>query len=522
MVSLQAALAVMALSGAGETVFLDFCADWCAPCRAMEPTIQALVAEGYPVRKINIDQNPALAAKYGVSQVPCYVMVVDGREVDRVVGGTTFSRLERMCKLASGPPLPNQSSPVLAHVMPPKTGPPVSFPPVRSRPPLSLTPQQTAVSEPPAQPPAAPAARDRRSSQGGWIPQGGTPADPDAELIAASVRLRIEDPHGQSCGSGTIIDAREGQALILTCGHIFRESQGKGRIEVDLFGRSAARRIPGRLISYDVERDVGLVAVHIPGPVTTARVAPPGYRLVRGSPVVSVGCNNGDRPSTRHTRVIALDRAVGPPNLQVAGQSVEGRSGGGLFSADGLVIGVCNAAYKDENESLYAAMGAIHAELDKAGLSYIYKSPPENPAPRAELAAVDPPPMPQRMPRRWEHGPPAESPLRPGPASVDDSPRLSAAEQAALDEIRRRLQEGAEVLVLVRSRRDPLAKSEIFTLDNASPNFLRQLAAEARIDDSRGLKKTLLEIPRRRQSPSGWSDGAEGWRRRRVEPAAGR
>ena len=107
MVSLQAALAAMALSGFGQTVLLDFYADWCGPCRAMNPTVEALIAAGYPVQRVNIDQNRPLAAKYGVQSIPCFVMVVDGREVDRVEGGTTFSRLERMCKAgasAASPP----------------------------------------------------------------------------------------------------------------------------------------------------------------------------------------------------------------------------------------------------------------------------------------------------------------------------------------------------------------------------------------------------------------------------------
>ncbi len=112
MVTLHAALVAVALTGAGQSVMLDFYADWCGPCRAMSPTVEALIAQGYPVQRINIDQNRPLAAKYRVQNIPCFVMLVDGREVDRVTNTTTFSRLERMCRLgASAAAAP--SSPVM-------------------------------------------------------------------------------------------------------------------------------------------------------------------------------------------------------------------------------------------------------------------------------------------------------------------------------------------------------------------------------------------------------------------------
>ena len=104
MVSLQAALVALALSGASQNVMLDFFSDSCGPCRAMEPTVQTLEAKGYPIQRINISQSPDLAARYQIHSVPCYVMIVDGREVDRVLGGTSLSRLERMCKLAQAAP----------------------------------------------------------------------------------------------------------------------------------------------------------------------------------------------------------------------------------------------------------------------------------------------------------------------------------------------------------------------------------------------------------------------------------
>ena len=77
------------------------------------------------------------------------------------------------------------------------------------------------------------------------------------ELIESSVRLTIGDPQGFSYGSGTLIDARSGEALVLTCGHIFRDSQGKGDISIDLLGPGAPQKVPGRIVSYDLKNDVG-------------------------------------------------------------------------------------------------------------------------------------------------------------------------------------------------------------------------------------------------------------------------
>src|SRR5205085_768204 len=183
------------------------------------------------------------------------------------------------------------------------------------------------------------------------------------------------DAQGFSHGTGTIIDSRQGEALILTCGHLFRDSQGKGKISVDTFGPSAQQKVPAQLISYDLTRDIGLVSIHLTAPVKVARMAPAGYQAKRGDRVFTVGCNQGQDPTVQATQINSINKFSGPKNVQVAGQPVQGRSGGGLFTADGTVIGVCNAADPADNEGLYAAAETIQAQLDQSRLSDIYRNP---------------------------------------------------------------------------------------------------------------------------------------------------
>ncbi len=74
---------------ADRVVLVDFWASWCAPCRMVEPTVEALAREHggvLKVAKVNVDENPGLAARYGAMSIPTMIVIKGGREVDRWVG----------------------------------------------------------------------------------------------------------------------------------------------------------------------------------------------------------------------------------------------------------------------------------------------------------------------------------------------------------------------------------------------------------------------------------------------------
>ena len=97
--------------GPGETVLLDFYADWCGPCRSMIPAVEQLAAKGYSVRRVNVDQDRDLTQRFRISSIPCFVMLVNGQEAGRVVGATGLDRLEQLCSLSPAAPNPAPTGP---------------------------------------------------------------------------------------------------------------------------------------------------------------------------------------------------------------------------------------------------------------------------------------------------------------------------------------------------------------------------------------------------------------------------
>ncbi len=366
----------------GEVLLLDFSASWCGPCRQMAPLIDQVAAAGWVVRHVDVDREADLVRRFGVTGVPCYVLLVKGHEVGRIDGATTQAELERLLA-KSGPPLggrgvaPAEAPAVAAAGIPlPASSaavPLVTEPAVAAPSSGNTVPQVSLTDSPPRGPeaPVVPAAFSPAA-----VPPASVPGREALErkLLAATARLRVEDSSGVSWGTGTVIDCRQGEALILTCGHIFRDSEGKGRVEVDLFAPGGPRGVAGQVVSWDLKRDLALVSIFTDMQIDAVRVGTVERTTKPGEPVVTVGCNGGADPTLHHSRITAVDKYLGPANVQVAGQPVQGRSGGGLFGIDGTLIGVCNAADPADNEGLFAALPSIHEQLEEAGLAFVYRN----------------------------------------------------------------------------------------------------------------------------------------------------
>ena len=441
-------LAIFASSqatSAGDAILLDFSSAHCAPCQAMKPTLAQLASNGVAIRHVDVVTEPHLAARYGIRKTPTYVVLSGGQEVARLIGQQSMPALQAaLASNPSGPRIPTRATdPSFQNIAAPAT----RLAPLAGGTSASVSPA-SAISE-------------------------ALPTVSLAQAIeiarAATVRLRVHDGHGYGAGTGTVIDTNGEQALVLTCGHLFRENKGQGKIEVDLYVGGQTQTVAGELLDYDADtHDVALVAIRPGFQMQPVQMIHPQERVRAGQTAFSFGCDRGADPSRRDTRITGVDKYdqhLGVSNLEIAGAPIDGRSGGGLFDEAGRLIGVCNAADYEGDVGIYAGPGSVRWQLDKAGLSTIYKRAQ---APQARLASLQ-----QQAPSSGVNSSVTTNGGNASSASprVTPSEILSAAAASTNDQ---------EVIVIVRDRKNPAGPAQVMTLNQPSADLMQMIQQHAK------------------------------------------
>jgi hypothetical protein len=213
------------------------------------------------------------------------------------------------------------------------------------------------------------------------------------------VRIRVLSNRSTGFGSGTVIHSTPEESLILTCAHIFKlegrkqaaPSEFPRQIKIDLFdgnltGTKPARvhfleAVDGWAVDYDFVRDVGPVPLPPPTPgrrLSSCRVVPAHWQPQPHMQVLTVGCSEGHDATAWHT-IITKSRIQnflqGNPTYEAIECDVapkQGRSGGGLFTDDGYLAGVCNFAEPQGDHGLYATPRSIYKLLDRNDLMALY------------------------------------------------------------------------------------------------------------------------------------------------------
>jgi hypothetical protein len=474
-------------------------------CEQAVSLMDEFAKNGYNIQTISVAQYPDTIKQLNITQLPAFILIQDNKIVDRVDGGSApvvlkpmiqgmFDRVDRTARKN----ITTNTS---------------------IAPPVIPTLTQTSISTPILNPTTA--------------SSNSTNTDIDLlnrKFITSSVKLRVDSANGHSWGSGTIVDTRGGDALILTCGHIFREagiteSNGKIIVEVHLYGENSSVKVYGRCIYYDLEIDLAFVVIVPPCPVQAIPVAPANFTVSAGQNVISVGCDGGADPTIRKHSIMSIDRIGTPPSnklpfhyVQVSGAPVGGRSGGGLFSDNGYLIGVCNTADPIRDDGHFVPPEIIRKLLDQQKLSVVYENPslkstkPNNkteiannqiknlnsatpqplnlpPAISSSSTTLSSSPLPEiaKPLLPFASQPNLSANLNPNQKSIPnsqtstlpESDNLTPVERATLCEIKRRAQDGDEVILIIRSKRNLEMPSDVIVLNNTSEKFIDNLIQQS-------------------------------------------
>ncbi len=392
-----------------ECAIVHFTADWCEPCKQIEPSLAQLQGEGWVIHRVNVDRQPDLVKQYRVENLPTLVILCRQQEVDRMVGAASYDRIhERVMRAAArnqngaAPKLqpsraesPVQSKPEAGPVVRGQSPGLTAFPLLATAGHIGTNLSSTAANISAGNKSAGNISNSEQTSPTGpnLSPEPVlSPEQAIARAAAATVRIRVDEANTTAYGTGTIVDVRGQEALILTCGHLFRDMQPNSQLTIDLFpGTAQEVNLPSELIDFKAEgEDIGLISFRLPIAIEPVPILARGEPVSVGQPAFSFGCDRGANPTRRNTQIKSVNRYLGADNIEIVGAPVLGRSGGGLFDVQGRLIGVCNAANPEDDEGIYAAANVVYNQIERLGLSELFEGshPQTLPNPEVQLASA--------------------------------------------------------------------------------------------------------------------------------------
>ena len=418
---------------AARLVVLEFAAKTDADADRTNVLLNAMRAKNYPIQRVERENGGAeLFERFAVSATPTFVLLVDGKEVDRVASPGTpsaailrnqllrlFDRGREALAAQTAKKKSNDARVTRAQT----TGDSAGF--AVSGAPAAPTPLAPSVANVPAAPiapiassapkpnPISLAAATVPASAPAPIAQVSTTATPAAQKLTVSTAaeraildkavwerldeatVRIDlvdgiDADGRSDSATGVVahaDPRHGEALVATCGHLFRDVADWSAVKISVAvadpksGR--VETVVGECVYSDPETDVAFVAFRAPWTIRPVAFLPESETLRVGESALSVARNERGALPLEH-QILSLDRHYFNPKpndatrkpfnyVQVSNAPEAGRSGGGLFvERDGKYYwaGLCVAGDPEEGDGFFVpASIAANALLSNENLA---------------------------------------------------------------------------------------------------------------------------------------------------------
>ncbi|HMO13848.1 MAG TPA: trypsin-like peptidase domain-containing protein [Pirellulaceae bacterium] len=438
-----------------------FTSQGCPPCKQMEPIVGRLAQEGYPIEVVDVQRQPSLANQFNIRATPTTVIVSEGNVVGQQSGIIPYAPLrQRLDQLIA-----EQKS------LEPSSAPSKIGNSLQANGSETLSPQNHAGSG---------RAPSQVSLANNTTSQTKSPAQPhelapEQLAMQATARIKVIDDTGISFATGTVIHRHANDVLILTCGHVFRESKGKGTIKVELgFGDNQLQSMDGLLIDFNANGyDVALVTCNTTLEITPVAIAESSFQMPAGTPVFSIGCNSGDHPTLRKSQFKQITTYDGVKKYDVVGRPVNGRSGGGLFTIDGKLIGVCNAAAVNVDEGIYTAINSVYWQLDRVKLTHLFQN-------NQQLAGQSTLPVGIPVTQYDEHVT-SNSNASTQNVSMGGEPRLfpehaPGARQISFETVVPHHPSEQEIIVIVRDKNVP-QRTETLLISDPTPELLQMIAS---------------------------------------------